>query len=60
MAAALGVDRKVIDEHPASLLAPMRQMAEGGGASFGPALIAGALALFIAEALLAMVFSTYR
>ena len=60
MAAALGVDPKVIDDKPKSLLVPVPQVAEGNAALIGPALIAGALFVFMAEALLAMVFSTYR
>jgi hypothetical protein len=60
MAAALGVDAKLIDDKPTTLLVPAPQVAQSGAALFGPALIVGALLLFIAEALLAMLFSTYR
>jgi hypothetical protein len=60
MASTLGVDAKLIDEHPQGLMQQVQQGAEGGATLFGPALIAAALMLFIAEAILAMVFSTYR
>ncbi len=60
-AAALGVDPKIIDDHATSLDAPATpKIADSGASMLGPGLIATALLLFMFEALLAMIFSTYR
>jgi hypothetical protein len=61
MAGVLGIDPALVSGQPSSLASPGTGAASGAsGASLGPTLIAAALILFALEALLAMLFSTYR
>jgi hypothetical protein len=60
MAGALGIEAKTIMERPAALEWSQAMASQSGSSWLGPGLIGGALFLFALEALLALMFSTYR
>jgi hypothetical protein len=60
MAAALGIDPKLITEQPSAIADITIATSEQGASILGPGLVITALGLFLLETVLAMVFSTYR
>jgi hypothetical protein len=60
MAAALGVDPKVIVDQPTAIADVAVSSADEGASILGPSLVMAALGLFLLETVLAMMFSSYR